>query len=165
VRDDDGGAPARFAAFCAALVRPLPLRVPPSFAAYAIINGFTFGVDLALLTLTHTGLGLPLPVSVTIGYLAAFWLSFVLNRTLNFRSHAPVGGQTLRYAVAVAVNYLAFILGVGAGLAALGVEYHLSRLLAGAGEAIFMYSVMRWIVFTDAQQGTRPRAATRGQPR
>lgn len=165
MRDDDRGAPARFAAFCAALVRPLPVPVPPSLAGYAIINGFTFGVDLALLTLTRTGLGLPLPVSVTLAYVAAFGLSFVLNRTLNFRSHAPIGGQTLRYAVAIAVNYLVFILGVGAGLAALGVEYHLARLLAGAGEAVFMYCVMRWIVFANAQQGTRRRDATRGQPR
>jgi putative flippase GtrA len=122
-------------------------------------------VDLALLTLTRTGLGLPLPVSVTLGYLAAFGLSFVLNRTLNFRSHGPVGRQTVRYGVAVGVNYLVFILGMGAGLAALGVEYHLSRLLAGAGEAVFMYCVMRWMVFAGAREGTRPSAVTRGQPR
>ncbi|TNC22612.1 GtrA family protein [Amycolatopsis alkalitolerans] len=162
---DESGLPARFAAFCAALVRPLPVCVPPSFAGYAIINGFTFGVDLAVLTLARSGLGLPLPVGVTAGYLIAFGLSFVLNRTLNFRSHAPVGGQTVKYAVAVGVNYLVFILGVGAGLAGLGVEYHLSRLLAGAGEAVFMYCVMRWVVFADGKQGTRSKAVTRGQPR
>jgi putative flippase GtrA len=155
----------RFAAFCVAVTRPLPVAVPPNFAGYAIINGFTFAVDLAVLTLARTGLGLPLPVGVTLGYLTAFALSFALNRTLNFRSHAPLGGQTLRYAVAVGVNYLVFIIGVGAGLAALGVEYHLSRLLAGAGEPVFMYCVMRWIVFAHPQQGTRPPAATRGQPR
>jgi putative flippase GtrA len=165
VRDDDRGLPARFTAFCAAVVRPLPVPVPPSFVGYVIINGFTFGVDLALLTLTRTGFGLPLPVSVTLGYLTAFGLSFALNRTLNFRSHAPIGGQTLRYGVAVGVNYLVFILGVGAGLGALGVEYHLSRLLAGGGEGVFMYCAMRWIVFANVREGTRARAATRGQPR
>ncbi|MTD54110.1 GtrA family protein [Amycolatopsis pithecellobii] len=165
MRAEDKGIPTRFAAFCAAVVRPLPVPVPPSFVGYAIINGFTFGVDLAILTFTRSGLGLPLPVCVTAGYLIAFGLSFVLNRGLNFRSHAPVGGQTLKYAVAVGINYLVFILGVGAGLGLLGIEYHLSRLLAGAGEAVFMYCVMRWVVFADAKEGTRSRAVSRGQPR
>ncbi|WP_236791737.1 GtrA family protein [Amycolatopsis sp. GM8] len=163
--DEDKGIPARFAAFCAAVVRPLPGRIPANLVGFAIINGFTFGVDLSILTLTRSGFHWPLPVCVTLSYLIAFGLSFVLNRTFNFQSHAPVAGQTLRYAVAVGVNYLVFILGVGAGLGLIGVEYHLSRLLAGAGEAIFMYSVMRWVVFTDAQQGTRPTVATRKQPR
>jgi len=62
-------------------------------------------------------------------------------------THAPVGRQAAIYAVAVAVNYLAFILGVATGLAALGVEYHAARVLAGLCEAAYIYSVMRWIVF------------------
>ena len=77
----------------------------------------------------------------------AFGLAFVLNRTFNFHSHAPMGRQAVVYAVVVLVNYLAFILGVGSGLVALGVEYHLARLVAGACEAVYMYSAMRWIVF------------------
>lgn len=161
----DRSVAARFAAFCAAVVRPLPFPLPPSLAGFALINGLTFGVDLSLLTLLRSGLGLPVAVAITCAYVTAFGLSFVLNRWLNFRSHAPVGGQTVRYAVAIGVNYLVFILGVGAGLAALGLDYRLSRVLAGAGEALFMYCVMRWVVFSDAQQGTPAKAVTRGQPR
>ena len=141
----------KFTKFCVAVVRRLPFGldqwVAPSFLGFAIINGFTFGVDLSLLTLSHGALGLPIPIAVTLAYLAAFSLSFVLNRRMNFHSHAPVGRQAWLYAIAVAVNYLAFILGVGSGLAALGVEYHLSRILAGACEAVYMYSVLRWVVF------------------
>ncbi|MFD4192971.1 GtrA family protein [Amycolatopsis thermoflava] len=143
----------RFASFCATVVRYLPLGlnmlVPPSFVGFALINGFTFGVDLLLLTLGHGVAGLPLPAAITVAYVCAFALSFVLNRVFNFRSHAPVGRQAVRYAIAVAVNYFAFILGAGAGLAALGVQYHLARIIAGACEAVFLYSVLRWIVFTD----------------
>ena len=51
------------------------------------------------------------------------------------------------YVVVVVVNYLAFILGVSSGLAALGVEYHVARIVAGACEAVYMYSAMRWVVF------------------
>ena len=47
----------------------------------------------------------------------------------------------------VAVNYLAFILGVSTGLSALGVEYHVARITAGGCEAVFMYTAMRWVVF------------------
>ncbi|HET6501383.1 MAG TPA: GtrA family protein, partial [Amycolatopsis sp.] len=66
-----------------------------------------------------------------------------------FRSHAPVGRQAVRYAVAVGVNYVVFILGVGAGLTVTGLEYHLARILAGVCEGVFLYCVSRWIVFSE----------------
>jgi putative flippase GtrA len=84
---------------------------------------------------------------VTVAYACAFTLSYVLNRVLNFRSHSAVGPQFAVYVVVVVVNYLAFILGVCSGLAALGVEYHVARVVAGACEAVYMYSAMRWVVF------------------
>lgn len=152
VRADLRRAPERFAFFCAAVVRRLPFGldrvVAPNFLGFALINGCTFGVDLGLLTLAHGVLRLPLPVSITIAYLCSFALSFVLNRSMNFRSHAPVGRQAVRYAIAVVVNYVVFILGVGAGLAVTGLEYHLARILAGVCEGVFLYCVMRWIVFS-----------------
>ncbi len=112
-----------------------------------MINGFTFGVDLLLLSGLHAGLGLPVPIAVTVAYACAFTLSYCLNRTMNFQSHARVGPQFAVYVVVVVVNYLAFILGVSSALTALGVDYRLARILAGCCEAIFMYSAMRWLVF------------------
>jgi putative flippase GtrA len=100
-----------------------------------------------MLTGLRSGLALPVPIAVTIAYGCAFTLSYVLNRTFNFRSHAAVGPQVLTYAAVVAVNYLAFILGVTTALAAIGVHYQLSRLAAGGCEAVYMYSAMRWVVF------------------
>jgi len=145
-------APERFAAGCAAVVRRLPFGldtvVAPSFLGFVVINGCTFGVDLGLLTLGKSVLGLPLPVSITVAYACAFALSFVLNRSMNFRSHGPAGRQAVVYALAVLVNYLLFILGVGAGAVALGLEYHLARILAGVCEAVFLYCVLRWLVFS-----------------
>jgi putative flippase GtrA len=112
-----------------------------------VLNGFTFGIDLVLLTVLHGGLRVPLAVAVTVAYACAFTLSYILNRVLNFRSHGAVGPQLAVYAVVVVVNYLAFILGVSSGLAALDVEYHVARILAGVCEAVYMYSAMRWVVF------------------
>lgn len=90
-----------------------------------------------------------MPLAITLSYLLAFGLSFLLNRGFNFRSHAPVGPQAAIYLVAIGVNYVLCILGIGDGLAALGLEYHLARIAAGLCEAIFMYSVLRWVVFRD----------------
>ncbi|MCV7090129.1 GtrA family protein [Mycobacterium interjectum] len=141
----------RFHRFCEAVVDRLPWGlgslVAPTFLGFCIINGATFGVDLAILTVLRGGLGLPVPVAVTIAYASAFTLSYALNRTFNFRSHAPVGPQVVVYAVVVVVNYLAFILGVSTALTALGMQYQLSRLVAGTCEAVYMYSAMRWVVF------------------
>ena len=55
--------------------------------------------------------------------------------------------------VALGINYAAFVLGVGDGLTALGVEYQFARILSGLCEGVFMYSVMRWVVFRDAPRG------------
>ncbi|MCP2242021.1 GtrA family protein [Lentzea aerocolonigenes] len=151
-KDDLG---TRFHDLMEKVVRWLPFGlsrlVAPSFLGFALINGFTFGVDLLLLAGLRSGLGLPVPLAFTIAYVLAFGLSFVLNRALNFRSHAPVGPQAGLYAVAILLNYLAFILGVGSALTAVGLQYLLSRVVASACEAAFMYSVMRWIIFRDSR--------------
>ena len=119
----------------------------PTLIRDLLIGAFTFGLDLALLTAVRSGLGWPLPVAVTIGYVVALSVNYVLNRVLNFRSHAPLGPETLRYAGAVAVNFGVVLVGVTTGLAAVGVPYQVARLAAGACEGIFMYSAMRWFVF------------------
>lgn len=149
----------------ATIARRLPFGlsriVAPSFLGFAVINGFTFSVDLGLLSLCHGVLRWPYPAAVTLSYLTAFTLSFVLNRAFNFRSHEALGPQTTKYAVAIAINYAAFVLGVGDGLTALGVEYQLARILSGLCEGVYMYSVMRWVVFRDAAPRRRAPAAKR----
>lgn len=144
-------ASGRFHWWCERAVARLPFGldslVAPTFLGFCLINGFTFGVDLVLLTVAHGWLSIPLPIAVTLAYAFAFALSYVLNRTLNFQSHGSVGPQIAIYVVVVAVNYLAFILGVSSALSALGVEYHVARIFAGVCEAVYMYSAMRWVVF------------------
>jgi putative flippase GtrA len=114
---------------------------------YLLISGFTFCLDLALLTLAHGALGWPLPVAVTVGYGVALTVNYLLNRVLNFRSRAPLGPESLRYAATVAVNFTVLLMGVTTGLAALGVRYQVARVAAGAAEGVFLYCAMRWFVF------------------
>ncbi|ORW27813.1 GtrA family protein [Mycobacterium palustre] len=141
----------RFHDLCEAVVGRLPFGlkslVAPTFLGFCLINGLTFGVDLALLTGLHSGLKIPVPFAVTPAYATAFALSYALNRTFNFRSHTSVGPQLAVYVVVVVVNYLVFILGVSSVLAAVGVQYQLARLVAGCCEAVYMYCAMRWLVF------------------
>jgi putative flippase GtrA len=148
-----GARGQRFAAAMGAVVRRLPFGlarvVPPTLLGYLLINGFTFSVDLTLLTAFHGGLHWPLPLAITCSYATANALSYFLNRILNFRSHAAVGPQLGWYLPVVIVNYLAWVLGVGDGLTALGLDYRLSRIAAGVCEAVYMYCAMRWVVFRD----------------
>lgn len=150
--------PSRLARGFTAVTTAASARLPfgigewlsPHLIGFAVINSATFALDLALLSGLHGALALPLWLAVTISYATAFAASFALNRTLNFRSHGPIGHQLLLYISAVAINYLAFILGVGAGLTNLGIDYRISRILAGACEAAWMYGAMRFLVFRRA---------------
>lgn len=144
----------RFATLMAAVARRLPWAIPPSLIGFAVINGCTFAVDVALLTVLHSVVDLPLWLSIGLAYAVAFGLSYLLNRVFNFRSHAPAGPQVAVYVVVVVVNYLVWILGVSAGLVALGVDYRVARVAAGVCEAAYMYCAMRWIVFASFHRHT-----------
>lgn len=148
-------APERFHRGCEWVVARLPMGldgvVAPTLLGFALINSFTFGVDLVLLASLHGGLGVPYPAAVSISYACAFGLSYVLNRYFNFRSHAPVGPQLAIYVVVVVVNYVAFILALSSALAAMGLDYRLARMTAGACEAVYMYCALRWVVFRRAR--------------
>ncbi len=145
------GLAERFHRLCERIVARLPFGlssvVAPTFLGFALIAGCTFSIDMALLTLLYGGFGVPLPVALTVGYVCAFALAYIGNRTLNFRSHATVGPQVAVYIAVVAVNYLLFIVTLPTSLVAAGLQYHLARLLAGGCEAVYMYTAMRWVVF------------------
>lgn len=121
--------------------------LPETAIGFAAISGFTYSVDLTLLYLLDVVVGLYYPVAVTIGYVTAFGLAFVLNRWLNFQSHGPVARQTGRYVLTVLSNYTIFILGVSTFLEWQGVPGIGARLIAGAGEAVYIYVLMRIFVF------------------
>jgi putative flippase GtrA len=129
---------------------PAGLRryLPRELVGFLILGGFTFLVDLALLATLRRSTQLPLPVDVSVAYLTAFGLNYVLNRTVNFRSHAPVGGQVLRYATVVVADFL-ITLGITTGLSYLGLDFRIARLIAAACVAVFTYSTCRWWVFRD----------------
>ena len=158
---------AQFAAAMTAITRRLPLGlsrvVAPSLVGYLLINLCTFFIDLGLLGLFHGIFGWPLPVAVTLSYGTASVTSYVLNRVLNFRSHGYVGKQFLVFAAVSASNYLIFVLGLTDLLSVAGVYYEFSRVIAACCEAVYLYCMMRWVVFRDADAA--PAGPARGPAR
>jgi hypothetical protein len=82
---------AWFTAAMAGAAGRLPLRLNRVVSArlfgFAVISSVTFTVDLALLTAFRGGLRWPLPLAITAAYALASGLGYLLNRSLNFRSH------------------------------------------------------------------------------
>jgi putative flippase GtrA len=138
-----------------AITRRLPFglseKVAPSLVGYLLINLCTFFVDLGLLGLFHGHFGWPIPAAVTLSYGTASVISYVLNRVLNFRSHQNVGRQFPVYVAVSASNYLIFVLGLTDLLSTLGVYYELSRVIAACCEAVYLYCMLRWVVFRDTE--------------
>ncbi|HSY14642.1 MAG TPA: GtrA family protein [Jatrophihabitantaceae bacterium] len=120
-------------------------RVPRELVGFAAFSGFTFLIDLGLLAMLHAWTRLPLAISVSISYCVAFALNFLLNRRLNFRSHGPARTQARRWVV-VACGDFSLTLGVTTGLNAVGLDYRLARLAAGACVVSFSYlAARRWV--------------------
>jgi putative flippase GtrA len=149
----DGGTaplPERVGLWLTSWVDRLPpgLRrlLPRELVGFAILGAFTFSIDLALLSLLRAHTGLPTPVAIASSYLVAFGLNFLLNRTVNFRSHAPVGTQALRYAIVVAGDF-GVTVGGTSGLVAAGWDLRIARVTAAACVALFTYTAARWWVF------------------
>jgi putative flippase GtrA len=143
-------APVTVESILTSWVDRLPARLrkllPRELVGFAIIGAFTFSIDLTLLAILRDHTRLQLPVAVSIAYIVAFSLNFALNRTANFRSHAPIGGQALRYAVVLLADYLLTV-GGSTGLTGLGLNFALARVVASFFVAVFTYSASRWWVF------------------
>ncbi|MPZ65499.1 MAG: GtrA family protein [Pseudonocardiaceae bacterium] len=138
--------------------------VTPEMVGFALLGLLTFAVDLVLLAVLERWTPLPLPISVTLAYAVAFGLNYLLNRTLNFRSHAPVGPQLARFTLVIGCDF-GITLGVTTGLSGLGVDFRIARVVAGACVAVFTYSACRWWVFRDtlppSGTGVPPQTAPR----
>lgn len=146
------GRLARFGLALTGWTRRLPPRwqraLPPELVGYAILGLTTFLLDLALLATLRGGTTWPLPADITVAYVTAYAVNFVLNRTMNFRSHAPVRGQLAKFAVVTLCDY-GLTLGVTTGLTALGLDFRVSRIIASVCVGVFTYIASRWWVFRD----------------
>jgi len=162
---------ARFAALMTAITSRLPFGlsevVAPSLVGYLLINLCTFFIDLSLLGLFHGTFRWPIPLAVTLSYGTASVISYVLNRILNFRSHDDVGRQFPLYVAVSASNYLIFVLGLTDLLSSVGVYYEFSRVIAACCEAVYLYTMLRFVVFrgSPGAMGAREQVAEATEPK
>lgn len=147
----DGVAARRFARFTSGVHNALPTRLkpllPPTFIGYALIQTTAFAIDMAFLSLFHGNAQISYPVAVTLGYVIAACIGFIINRWLNFREHGDLGKQSGKYAVVIVTNYLIWILAFSSLLEWAGVQYQISRFTAACIEGIYIYLLMRFWVF------------------
>jgi putative flippase GtrA len=114
---------------------------------FVVTGGLTLCVDLIALRIAHGTLGVPLAYATA----AAFGLAFVVNFTLS-RQWAFVSGrdgrahhQAIRFLILVLIN-LVTTLAIVTGLAALGLNYLLAKLIATALNAVGNFvAYRRWV--------------------
>ncbi|RJQ82928.1 GtrA family protein [Pseudonocardiaceae bacterium YIM PH 21723] len=142
--------------FVAAIHRRLPGRlqnwIDPELIGFALLGGFTFCIDVIILLTLKKTTHLPFLACIAIGYVLAFSLNFVLNRSLNFKSHAPAGPQAMRFAVVVVLDFCISVFGTKELTELLGWHPAISRLIAGACVATLTYTLSRFWVFRDTLQ-------------
>lgn len=160
--DADGSEPAGpFVRFTTWLHRCLPVTGPfgflgraaePTLIGFLLLSASGFAVDLFFLWLFKGVLGVPFPVAVSLGYGLASLYNFAVNRVLNFRAHGHLAGQTAKWLVAAALNYLLWILGLSWLLEHVGVQYLVARLSVTAIEVAWLYTLTRFWVFRGTPQ-------------
>ena len=147
----DGPAALWFARFTRGIHDALPESVrrllPVTFIGYAIINGSSFVIDMAILSVIGHYWNLPYGISFSIGYALASVYAFVLNRWLNFREHGNLGAQSSKYTFVIVSNYVIWILGFGSLLGYLGVQLQVARVTAACIEGVYIYLMLRLWVF------------------
>lgn len=134
----------------------------PRFLLLATIG---FGFDLALLSALHAFTRLPSAAAVSVAFWVTYVLNFLLNRSFAFSADdRAIGPQLARFVPQVLGDY-ALTLGAVLALHATGVDLVVARVIAGATNLVFNYTLYRWWTFRRAQQAPEPPAGLRGDRR
>ena len=107
-------------------------------------------LDLAVAWCAARFLGLPLWLAAAVGFVVASAMNYALHELWTFRKGARrlSAGRALRYAVGLAVTLTARVVAVAALAAALGDDWVLSVLLAGAGVSFGVnFLISKYFVF------------------
>jgi putative flippase GtrA len=132
------------------LARTLGAPGTHRFLRFAVIGGFSFGVDIGVLWLMHSKLGVSLSLSTTCGYALGFTINFYLNRGVTFASDGHVGRQGVKYLIMVGLNYL-WTLGIVWAGTLVWRDYLISKVIASATYSIVnFFGYKHWVFGQDA---------------
>lgn len=134
---------------------PTPRRalLDHPFVRFLMVGGLSYLIDVGTLVGLDSGLGLPLAVATTGAYLAAFCVTFTLNRLWVFDAgDGSSGGQVLRYFVLVGVNYVLTLV-IVLGLVGLGLAPAVAKTISVAVLAVLNFFLYRSFVFGSGTSG------------
>jgi len=116
------------------------------FTRFLLVGALSVGVDTGSLVLLRELAGLPLAVATTLAFGITLVVNFSLNMGFVFGVRGRLAGRLLRYGALVVANYLLTLLLV-LGIAALGVNYVVGKLIAVAVCALVNFVAYRHWVF------------------
>lgn len=124
-----------------------------SAVRYLVVGLFAYAFDVGLLALLHDVLGVPLTIATPVAFLTSFGVTYLLQRTVAFRSQTSMSASATKYAILVAFNTLATT-GIVSLAPALGLPWIVGKTAAVASTTVWNFFCYRYWIFPD-----RPRQA------
>ena len=119
-----------------------------TFAKFMLVGAATAAVYLGLMSVLYGRFHLDYRIAVTVCYIIAVALHFLLNRHLTFRTgNGHVMLQIMKYLALVAINYLVTMLVVAGAVAWVGLSPYLGALLAIVSTTIVTFVMSKNWVF------------------
>lgn len=126
----------------------IPMRISGTLVRYVGVGVLSLVVDAGTLGLLYEVAGWPLWLATSAGFWLSFAVNFLANKYVTFGARANGSRQLVRYAVLVALNYLAN-LGIVTGLVALGLAAVPAKVIAVAVLSVLNFIAYRQWVFRE----------------
>lgn len=117
-----------------------------SVVLFLLVGGLAFLVDVGLLALFHEVLRIPLAVATPVAFLLSFAFTFLMQRSVTFKTDAGVLPSAIKYTLLVAFNTVATTLMVE-GWAQLGWGWVGGKVLAVGSTTVWNYFLYRYWIF------------------
>jgi putative flippase GtrA len=131
------------------------LRAPSSLfghshrvARYLMVGAVSFVLDAGGIWLGYRVLGMPIAVATTLGFICGLAFNFSASKMFTFGVRSDIRGQTVRYGILLAINYLSTLIIVSAS-ETWGPGYVVGKLIAvGLVTSSTYFALGHWVFVT-----------------
>lgn len=131
--------------------RPIKRLWRSSAVRYLFVGGLAFVFDFALLLLLHDIAHVELVAATPIAFLTSFALTFVMQRTITFKTGAGWGASAVKYTALVLFNTFATTM-IVTGIDALGWHWAAGKAVAVASTTVWNYFGYRYWIFPSTRE-------------